>query len=58
MDAHAHAIEIAMRRGDASWCRCTCGWLSGETTEDESAALFAAHVAAAALAEANGTTDL
>ena len=40
-----HAIEIAMRDGDASWCACTCGWASEKVPEDECAALWAAHVA-------------
>ena len=44
-----HAIEIAIRDGDASWCACTCGWASEKVSEDEAAALWGAHVAADAL---------
>lgn len=44
-----HAIDIAMRAGDTSWCACTCGWTSEKVSEDEAAVLWAAHVAEGAL---------
>ena len=44
-----HAIDIAMRDGDASWCSCTCGWVSEKLSEDGAAALWAAHIVEDAL---------
>jgi hypothetical protein len=39
-----HAIDIAVRNDDASWCRCACGWVSPETTEDDAMAMWTQHV--------------
>src|SRR5688500_6344009 len=50
-----HAIDIAMRDGDASWCACTCGWVSEKVSEDDAAALWAAHVVEDALTTTSHT---
>lgn len=44
-----HEIDVAVRNADASWCSCTCGWVSSETSEDDAATMWAAHVAERAL---------
>jgi hypothetical protein len=44
-----HEIELALRDGDASWCACTCGWVSEKTSEDEAASSWGAHVAQSSL---------
>lgn len=51
-----HEIELATRDGDASWCACSCGWVSEKTTEDEAGASWAAHVAASSLTETSRST--
>ena len=44
-----HELEIAVRNGNASWCSCTCGWVSEKASEDDSAAEWVSHVAETAL---------
>ena len=53
-----HESEIAVRNADASWCACTCGWISEKTSDDESARLYAAHVAQSSLTTTSNHPDL
>jgi hypothetical protein len=39
-----HEIDIAVRDGAASWCSCTCGWVSATASEDETIASWTTHV--------------
>ena len=39
-----HVLDIAIIDGDASWCSCSCGWVSTKTSEDDAQGMFATHV--------------
>ena len=40
----SHKLDIAVIDGDASWCSCSCGWVSAKTSEDEARSMWATHV--------------
>lgn len=48
-----HQFELAVRDGAASWCSCTCGWVSEHMAEDDVTNAWAAHIAASTLSEAS-----
>jgi len=50
-----HQLDIAVNDGDASWCSCTCGWISSKTNQDEAQRMLAAHVVEHAF---NSTTTI
>lgn len=39
-----HQLDIAVRDGDASWCSCTCGWVTDKASEDDVRGMLATHV--------------
>lgn len=39
-----HQLEVAVSNGDASWCACTCGWVSSKTTADDAQGMWATHL--------------
>ena len=44
-----HELEIAVQDGAASWCSCTCGWVSEKAPEAKTSAAWVSHVAESAL---------
>ena len=51
-----HELDIAVGDGDASWCSCTCGWVSSKTSEDEARGMWTTHVVANAFITTTTTT--